>query len=71
MNDVEFMMQAKVVPLSSNEDDDLPPLPHLAPLSDVDRDFFMSVIENPQPPTESLKRALAAALKNQQRSDSL
>jgi len=52
----------------TDEDDDelgddelLPPLPYVEPLSDADRDQFIATLENPPPPTDSLKRALAAA----------
>lgn len=41
--------------------DDLPPLSTLRPLSDTDRDLFLAALENPPPPTEALKRAMAAA----------
>jgi uncharacterized protein (DUF1778 family) len=40
--------------------------PFVAPLSDADRDLFISVLDNPPPATESLKRALAAARAQQQ-----
>jgi uncharacterized protein (DUF1778 family) len=41
--------------------DDLPALSSLFPLSDEDRDLLIAVLDNPPPPTDSLKRALAAA----------
>jgi hypothetical protein len=41
--------------------EDLPPLTTLRPLSDTDRDLLLAALENPPPPTETLKRALAAA----------
>jgi hypothetical protein len=61
VSDKELVIRkAKVVPLADDEED-LPPLPFVAPLSDEDRDLFIAVLDNPPPPTDSLKRALAAA----------
>ncbi|MBY0460441.1 MAG: hypothetical protein K2V38_24255, partial [Gemmataceae bacterium] len=41
VSDVEIVVRkAKIVPLSEEE---LPPLPHVQPLSDADRDLFLAV----------------------------
>lgn len=62
VNDAKIVIQrAKVVPVSAGDDEKLPPLPYVAPLSDADRDLFLAVLDNPPAPTDSLKRALAAA----------
>ncbi len=67
VSDKELVIRkAKVVPLADDEEE-LPPLPFVAPLSDEDRDLFIAVLDNPPPPTESLKRALAAAKAQAQR----
>lgn len=61
VNEFELVIRkAKVVPLAPYTKD-LPALPFVEPLSDEDRDQFITVLENPPPPTDSLKRALAAA----------
>lgn len=59
VSDVEIVLRkAKVIPLEEGEE--LPPLSTLKPLSDVDRDLFLSVLDGPpKPPTESLKKAMA------------
>jgi len=44
-----------VVPLS---EDELPPLPHVQPLSNKDRDFFIAMLDNPPPPNEALKKLM-------------
>jgi bifunctional DNA-binding transcriptional regulator/antitoxin component of YhaV-PrlF toxin-antitoxin module len=60
VSDVEIVLRkAKVIPLEEGEE--LPPLTTLKPLSDADRDLFLSVLDaSPRPPTESLKKAMAA-----------
>lgn len=57
VNDTEIIIRkAKVVPLS--EADDLPPLPHGRPLSDADRDLFLSILDNPPPPNAALRKLM-------------
>jgi uncharacterized protein (DUF1778 family) len=51
-----IMRKAKVVPLG--EADDLPPLPHVKPLSDADRDLFLSILDNPPPPNAALRKLM-------------
>ncbi|HYH64070.1 MAG TPA: DUF1778 domain-containing protein [Urbifossiella sp.] len=43
----------------AGDDDELPPLPHLRPLSDRDRDMFLAVMANPPEPNEALKKLMA------------
>lgn len=43
-------------------DEKLPPLPHVAPLSDADRDLFLAVMDNPPPPNEALRKLMAGAV---------
>jgi uncharacterized protein (DUF1778 family) len=45
-----------IVPLS--DADDLPPLPHVQPLSDADRDLFLSVLDNPPAPNAALRKLM-------------
>lgn len=45
-----------VVPLSEEE---LPPLPHVQPLSDVDRDLFLAVLDNPPAPNAALRKLMS------------
>lgn len=40
-------------------DDELPPLPHVRPLSDVDRDLFLAVLDHPPEPNEALRKLMA------------
>jgi hypothetical protein len=44
-------------PLGDGEE--LPPLPHLRPLSDRDRDMLLAVLDNPPEPNEALKKLMA------------
>ncbi len=58
VSDVEVVIRkAKVVPLG--EEEDLPPLPHLRPLSDRDRDMLLAMLDNPPEPNEALKKLMA------------
>ncbi|QJW96837.1 type II toxin-antitoxin system TacA family antitoxin [Frigoriglobus tundricola] len=58
VSDVEIIVRkAKVVPLS--EDEELPPLPHVQPLSDADRDLFLAVLDNPPPPNAALRKLMS------------
>lgn len=52
-----IIRKAKVVPLSGA--DELPPLPHPHPLSDADRDLFLSVLDNPSPPNAALRKLMS------------
>lgn len=65
VSDVELVIRkAKVIPLASAED--VSPLGAIEPLSDRDRDLFLTALDNdPPPPTGSLKRAMAAAAKKE------
>ena len=59
VSDVELVIRkAKVVPLDSDEEQ-LPPLTTLKPLSDRDRDAFLAALDNPPPPNEALKRLMS------------
>jgi hypothetical protein len=49
--------KAKVVPLG---EDELPPLPHVQPLSDADRDLFLAVLDNPPAPSAALRKLMSA-----------
>lgn len=40
----------------------LPPLPHVRPLSDRDRDTVLSMLDNPPPPNAALRKLMAGAL---------
>jgi uncharacterized protein (DUF1778 family) len=43
---------------------ELPPVTRIVPLSNADRDLFLAALDGPPPaPTDSLKRAMAAAAK--------
>lgn len=53
-----IIRKAKVVPLSEAEQ--LPPLPHAQPLSDEDRDLFLSVLDNPSPPNAALHKLMSS-----------
>jgi hypothetical protein len=58
VSDTEVIVRkAKVVPLAGPED--LPPLPHPQPLSDADRDLFLSILDNPPEPNEALRKLMA------------
>jgi hypothetical protein len=58
VSDVEVVIRkAKVVPLGG--EDELPPLPHLQPLSDRDRDLLLAALDNPPEPNEALKKLMA------------
>lgn len=60
VNDVELVIRkAKVVPLDSGGE--LPPFSSLQPLSNSDRDLFLKMLDDPTPPNDALKRAMAAA----------
>ena len=52
-----IIRKAKVVPLS--EADELPPLPHVQPLNDADRDLFLAILDNPPPPNAALRKLMA------------
>ncbi|MBN9520584.1 DUF1778 domain-containing protein [bacterium] len=41
------------------EEEELPPLPHLRPLSDRDRDLLLSILANPPEPNDALKKLMA------------
>jgi uncharacterized protein (DUF1778 family) len=57
VSDVEIVIRkAKVVPLSP--EDELPQLPHVQPLSDADRDLFVSILDNPPPPNDALRKLM-------------
>jgi hypothetical protein len=61
VSDTEIIIRkAKVVPLS--EADELPPLPHVQPLSDADRDLFLAVLDNPSPPNDALRKLMSPAV---------
>lgn len=46
----------------AGDDEELPPLPHLRPLSDRDRDMLLAVLDNPPEPNEALKKLMAQPL---------
>lgn len=46
--------KVKVLPLG----DDLPPLPHVQPLSDEDRQKFLAAIDNPPEPNAALRKLM-------------
>ena len=59
VSDVEIIVRkAKVVPLS--EEEELPPLPHVQPLSDADRDLFLTVLDNPPAPNAALRKLMSS-----------
>lgn len=45
--------------IDPDDDLELPPLPHLRPLSDRDRDMLLAALENPPEPNEALKKLMA------------
>jgi uncharacterized protein (DUF1778 family) len=45
--------------MSESEDEELPPLPHVQPLSDADRDLFLAVLDNPPPPNAALRKLMS------------
>jgi hypothetical protein len=47
--------------VTSDEDfeEELPPLPHLQPLSDRDRDLLLAALDNPPEPNEALRKLMA------------
>ncbi len=47
-----------MVPTTASDDDDLPPLPHVKPLSDADRDLFLAILDNPPPPNAALRKLM-------------
>jgi hypothetical protein len=51
--------EATVNELSSDECDELPPLPHVQPLSDADRDLFLAVLDNPPAPNAALRELMS------------
>jgi uncharacterized protein (DUF1778 family) len=51
-----IVRKAKVVPLAEEE---LPPLPHVQPLSDADRDLFLAVLDNPPEPNAALRKLMS------------
>ena len=56
MNESEpDIRKVKVVPLT---EEDLPPLPHLQPLSDEDRDLFLAILDNPPTPNAALRKLM-------------
>jgi hypothetical protein len=58
VNDNELVIRkAKVVPLA--ESDELPALPHVQPLSDTDRDLFLSVLDNLPEPNAALRKLMS------------
>jgi uncharacterized protein (DUF1778 family) len=58
VSDTEIIIRkAKVVPLSEEE---LPPLPHVQPLSDADRDLFLAVLDNPPAPNAALRKLMSS-----------
>ena len=44
-----------------SEADELPPLPHVQPLSDADRDLFLSILDNPPAPNAALRKLMSSA----------
>jgi hypothetical protein len=63
VSDVELVIRkAKVVPLTeAGDDDELPPFPHVRPLSDRDRDMLLAALENPPEPNEALRKLMSQA----------
>lgn len=61
VSDVELVIRkAKVVPLTeAGDDDELPPLPHVRPLSDRDRDVLLAALEHPPEPNEALRKLMS------------
>ena len=61
VSDTEIIVRkAKVVPLSEEE---VPPLPHVQPLSDADRDLFLAVLDNPPAPNAALRKLMSSDAK--------
>ena len=42
-----------------SDQDELPPLPHVQPLIDADRDLFLSVLDNPPEPNAALNKLMS------------
>ena len=40
-------------------DEELPPLPHVQPLNDADRDLFLAVLDNPPAPNAALRKLMS------------
>ena len=45
--------------MNENEDQELPPLPHVQPLSDADRDLFLAILDNPPAPNAALRKLMS------------
>jgi hypothetical protein len=41
-------------------EEELPPLPHVQPLNDADRDLFLSVLDNPPEPNAALRKLMSS-----------
>jgi hypothetical protein len=46
---------------ADSPDEELPPLPHVQPLSDADRDLFLAALDNPPAPNEALRHLMAGS----------
>jgi uncharacterized protein (DUF1778 family) len=46
--------------MNKNSEQELPPLPHVQPLIDADRDLFLAVLDNPPAPDAALRKLMAA-----------
>jgi uncharacterized protein (DUF1778 family) len=44
---------------SDEKAEELPPLPHVRPLGDADRDLFLSILDKPPPPNDALRRLMS------------
>lgn len=40
-------------------DDELPPLPHVQPLSGADRNLFLAILDNPPAPNAALNKLMS------------
>lgn len=60
---IEVVSAAEIVVRKADgvafSEEELPPLPHVQPLSDTDRDLFLAVLDNPPPPNAALRKLMS------------